>query len=89
MNRPDAVVLAEARRAGLVLVTFDVNTFPALLREMAVSGEDHNGVVVVSSKAFAQNDHAGLARALAALMRAHSGTNWINRVVYLTREDRT
>jgi len=85
MNCADEHVLAEARRGGFALVTFDLNTIPALLREKATVEEDHEGVIFVSSKSFAQNDHGGLARALAGILLANEGAMWTNRVVYLTR----
>lgn len=85
VNCSDEIVLAEAHRGGLTLVTFDVNTIPVLLREKALSGEDHGGVIFVSSKSFAQNDHPGLARALAGILRGNAGACWTNRAIYLTR----
>jgi len=85
MNCDDGVVLEEAGRAGCVLVTFDVNTIPALLREKAMAQEHHAGVIFVSSKSFPQNDHQGLARALVELMRSESTSVWTNRVVFLRK----
>jgi hypothetical protein len=41
------------KRTAATLVTFDLNTSPALLREKAAAGEDHGGVTFVSSKSFA------------------------------------
>lgn len=85
MNCDDGVVLQEARQAGCVLVTFDVNTIPALLQEKASTQDDHAGVIFVSSKSFSQNDHHGLARALAGLIDSKSKAVWINRVVFLSK----
>jgi glycosyltransferase A (GT-A) superfamily protein (DUF2064 family) len=85
MNTDDAVLLGEARRGGWMLVTFDVNTIPVLLRDMAVSGQEHGGVIFISSKSFAQNDHAGLAEALGELWLTDPDADWTNRVVFLSR----
>jgi predicted nuclease of predicted toxin-antitoxin system len=85
LNTDDAVLLGEACRGGWTLVTFDVNTIPALLRDMAVTGQEHGGVIFISSKSFAQNDHAGLAEALGELWRTESDADWTNRVVFLSR----
>ncbi len=85
MNCDDGVVLDEACRAGCILVTFDVNTIPALLRDKAIAQDCHAGVIFVSSKSFPQNDHPGLARALAEVVRAESKAVWTNRVVFLTK----
>lgn len=85
VNCDDRTILQEAGGAGMTLVTFDVNTIPGLLREMFVEQENHAGVVFVSSKSFAQNDHAGLAAALVELVRTDSGQPWTNRVVFLRK----
>jgi hypothetical protein len=50
-----------------------------------ISGEDHGGVIFVSSKSFAQNDHAGLAAALAGLWQSDADADWTNRIVFLSR----
>ena len=84
MNSDDAVILREAHQAGRILVTFDVNTIPALLQEMAELDDEHGGVIFISAKSFAQNDHNGIARALAKIMREEAGSVWTNRVVFLS-----
>ena len=85
VGQSDVRILREAAREGMVLVTFDVNTIPALLQEMAVAGENHAGVVFVSSKTFAQNDSAGIAAALVRLRQSHKSGDWTNRIVFLTK----
>ena len=85
MNCDDGAILQETYQAGLTLVTFDVNTIPTLLREMAVAQENHAGVVFISSRSFAQNDHRGLASALVELLRAESSAPWTNRVMFLSK----
>jgi hypothetical protein len=85
MNSDDCVILHEAHLAGRVLVTYDVNTIPVVLHEMALAREDHGGVVFISSKTFAQNDHHKLARALVDLLRKESDADWTNRAVFLRR----
>jgi len=87
MNVGDDEVLTEARRGGWTLVTFDLNTIPRLLREKAVASEDHGGIIFISSKSFAQNDHAGLAQALSMVARAEAEKDWTNRVMFLSRKD--
>lgn len=83
LNCDDAEILREARRAGRILVTFDVNTIPALLHEMAAAEELHSGVIFISAKSFTQNDHQGLALALAGLLRDETSADWTNRVMFL------
>lgn len=86
MNGDDAVILREAHQAGRILVTFDVNTIPALLQEMAAVEEAHGGVIFISSKSFAQNDHQGLAMALAGILRDETDADWTNRVIFLRKK---
>lgn len=83
MNSDDAVILREAHQAGRVLVTFDVNTIPALLQEMAALDDEHSGVIFISAKSFAQNDHNRIAHALAEILRDETDVAWTNRVVFL------
>ena len=86
LNCDDAAILREARRAGRTLVTFDVNTIPALLHEMAAAEELHSGVIFISAKSFAQNDHQGLALALVGLLRDETSADWTNRVMFLRKK---
>ena len=86
MNCDDAAILREAHRAGRILVTFDVNTIPALLREMASVEEAHGGVIFISAKSFSQNDHQGLARALAEIMHDETDADWTNRAIFLRKK---
>jgi hypothetical protein len=85
MNVGDDEILHEAHRGGWTLVTFDLNTIPRLLTEKATAGEDHSGIIFISSKSFAQNDHAGLAQALSLVARAEAQKDWTNRVLFLGR----
>jgi len=87
MNSDDCIILHEAHLAGRVLVTYDVNTIPTLLQEMAAANEEYSGVIFISSKSFAQNDHNRIARALAELLRDEAGAVWTNRVMFMTRKD--
>lgn len=85
MNCDDGIILRECQREKWVLVTFDVNTIPAILTEMAVNQEEHAGVIFISSKSFAQNDYPGIAHALAELARDELDTDWTNRVMFLSK----
>lgn len=88
LNQPDLRILREAGEARLTLVTFDVNTIPVLLAEMAELGESHAGVIFVSIRSFAQNDYGALARALAGLWKQSRTEVWTNRVVFLQKAAR-
>jgi hypothetical protein len=52
---------------------------------MAVNQEEHAGVIFISSKSFAQNDHSSIARALVELARGELDADWTNRVVFLSK----
>lgn len=86
LNQPDERILREARQAEMTLVTFDVNTVPATLREMAERDETHFGVVLISSRTFPQNDYQGLVQALLALWKQSKDEIWLNRCVFLRRK---
>jgi hypothetical protein len=85
LGQSDHRLLEEAARDGLVFVTFDLATIPTLLQEMAAAGRNHAGVVFISSRSFAQNDHAAIASALNELHLAHQTDDWTNRVVFLRK----
>ena len=85
LNSPDEDLLTEAHRGGWVWVTFDVNTIPRLLHEKAIASEDHSGVIFISSKSYAQNDHAGLAAALTEVIGREGKGEWTNRIMFLEK----
>jgi len=86
VNQPDALILERCHREGWTLLTFDVNTIPAELRTMAMTGADHSGVVFLSSKSFAQNDYKSLAKAIVTLVNQHGRSDWTNRTIFLSRK---
>lgn len=81
---PDEIVLAEATKAGLALVTFDLATIAPLLKEWGESGIEHAGVIFVDERTIAQNDFGGLVCALVDLWKSTKRESWLNRVVFLT-----
>lgn len=85
MNCEDGIILGECANGNWILVTFDVNTIPAVLSEMAMNQEDHAGVIFVSSKSFAQNNHSILTKALVELARGELDADWTNRVLFLSK----
>jgi predicted nuclease of predicted toxin-antitoxin system len=85
LHQPDESILSEAHAQEMTLVTFDLATIPALLADRIALGEDHAGVIFVSTKSFAQNDHGGLLRAIIQCWPAWSATPWLNRVEFLRR----
>lgn len=85
LQQPDERILSEAHRAGMTLLTFDLATIPPLLAEKLALGEEHGGVIFVSTKSFSQNDHGGLIRAILECWPEWSKGPWTNRVEFLRR----
>jgi len=83
LSAADELVLREARRQKLTLVTFDLRTIPPLLRSWAEQGIDHGGILLADERTLPQNDIGGLVSALCALWREQGDLDWTNRVVYL------
>jgi predicted nuclease of predicted toxin-antitoxin system len=85
VNQSDARILQKCREEGRILVTFDVNTIPAEIARCATNGQDHAGVVFLSTKSFAQNDYKSLTKALTALVEMHRNADWTNRTLFLSK----
>ena len=83
LSASDELVLQEAHRQKLTLVTFDLRTIPPLLRLWAEQGIDHGGVILVDERTISQSDIGGLVAALCAVWKAHRDLDWTNRVIYL------
>jgi len=83
LGATDQLVLEEAHRQKLTLVTFDLRTIPPLLRLWAEQGIDHSGVILVDEQTIAPDDIGGLVAALCAVWKAQGRSDWTNRVVFL------
>ena len=79
----DHDVLTAATNAGMTLVTYDLRTIPALLRQWAEDERAHSGVVFVDEKTIAQDDFGKLAKTLAELFKLENANSWTNRVIFL------
>ena len=88
LSTPDEMILQEAHKQRITLVTFDLRTIPPLLRLWAERGIDHSGVILVDERTFAQHDIGGLTAALCAIWKAQSDSDWTNRVLFLVRAGR-
>jgi hypothetical protein len=89
LNESDERILKVAALKHMTLVTFDVTTIPPLLATMAESGENHGGIIFVSSKSFTQNDFNGMAHALIDVYKNLGKTDWVNRVLFLTKKQQS
>ena len=83
---PDDEVLRLAATDGRIVVTHDVNTFPALLREFAERGEEHAGAIIVV--AIRSRDFDLIVHAVEAqLARYPRQEQWRNLAVFASRSD--
>ncbi len=83
LNVSDEKLLSLAHADGRVLVTFDCQTIPPLLKDLAETGQHHGGVILVSSRSFRANDIRGLLRALLSLSEQEGDADWEDMAVYL------
>ena len=84
-GKDDHVVLTTAVQAGFVLVTYDLRTIPALLREWAAKGLSHQGVIFVDERTYRPQDLAGIADALIRIWDSMHAVEWTDRVTFASR----
>jgi len=82
LHESDARLLALAWEARLTSVTYDVNTFPLVVKKRLESGLAHAGMIYVSAR-FRQNAIDVIARALVTLWKKERGLDWTNRIRFL------
>lgn len=82
-GKADDLLLAAAAGEGLTLVTYDQQTIPPLLAEMALLQRSHGGVAFVDDRTIASSDIGALVRAIVSLWDQCHAWDWANRVVYL------
>lgn len=85
LEAPDVMILHAAAADGWTLVTYDLRTIPALLKDWGEQGITHGGVILVDERTIAQNDIGGLIRALSHLGVSSGAASWDNRIVFLSR----
>ena len=85
MGERDDIILAEAARQKLTLVTYDLRTILPLLKGWAETGQNHGGVIFVDQKTISSSDFGGLARALQRLSLESTEGDWKNRIIFLRR----
>lgn len=83
LGASDELVLREAHKHRLTLVTYDLRTVPSLLRAWAIEGNDHSGIILVGHRTVAQDDLGGLIAGLCVIWKTDRHLDWTNRVVYL------
>lgn len=83
---PDKLLLQLAVAERRILVTFDAKDFVPLLREWAGGGRSHAGCVLVVG--LRHDDFGPVVRRVHSLFAERpDAEDWIDRVVYLGREE--
>jgi hypothetical protein len=82
-NASDAVILDEAHRHGLTLVTRDVKSVGRLLDELYLQGRGHSGVIFVNRRRVPEGNVGVLVGALIRYWRSERVQDWTNRTAYL------
>lgn len=80
---PDDQLLVAAASEQRVLVSYDCQTIPPLLKEWAETGLHHGGVVLVDEQTIRPSDIGGLTRALRALLAERRDEDWRDRVRFV------
>ena len=88
MGAEDRLILQEASKECLTLVSYDQKTIRPLLKEWVEQDIQHCGVVFVDEKSIRPNDFGGLVKALGALWKSEKNAAWKDRVVFLKYVDR-
>lgn len=86
LGLPDELILAEAGKQNLTLVTYDRKTIPPPLKTWIEEGRAHGGVIFIDEKTLAPSDIGGLVRGLEQLARELGKTTMMNAVIFLRRE---
>jgi hypothetical protein len=82
LHESDWRLLALAWEEHVTLVTYDLNTFPLVVKERLETGLSHAGMIYVSAR-YRQNDIGGIARGLVKLWRTEKDLDWTNRIRFL------
>lgn len=81
----DELLLEEAARQSLTLVTYDRRTIPPLLKLWAEAGRRHAAVIFVDHESLRSSDFGSLIRALQALIAVAGKCDWTDRVITLQK----
>lgn len=80
----DETTLAVAAASRRVLVTLDAATIPALAQAWLARGQDHAGVIVISSR-IQQQDIGRQLRGVVQAIESRGDISWRNQIVYVSR----
>lgn len=84
-SAPDELILATANSDSRILVTYDCQTIPPLLKVLAEAGQHHAGVILVDEETIRPDDIGGLVRALERVSTESANDNWEDHVLFLAK----
>ncbi len=84
----DEFILNYCIEKSFVLVTFDVNTIPQILKSWFDIGKNHAGIVFVSTKTLRSSDSVSIAKGLIRIGNEKSNkilkdSEWQNQIIFL------
>jgi hypothetical protein len=82
-GQPDEELLRAIAQDSWTLVTYDINTIPPLLVQLAEEGYVHGGVIFISRATIRSNEFGRLVRALTECYDAEQEADWRDRVYFL------
>jgi len=84
-SAPDLELLAVAREDRRTLVTFDVGSVPALIRQLTEAGVEHAGVLFISTKTYMPEQIGPLAEALVRFLASLPDEDLLNQTRFLPK----
>jgi hypothetical protein len=83
MGADDATLLMAAHEEGLTLITYDLQTILPLLKDWAVEGINHSGVVGIDDKTIRQHDLGGQIKAIVSFIEQTKYADLSSSFLYL------
>jgi hypothetical protein len=83
LSKPDELVLIEAVKERLTLITYDQKTILPLLKDWSFQGQDHGGVIFVDYLTIPSNDIGTLVRSIINYWDLLQERTWTNMIDYL------
>lgn len=83
LHLSDEIILAEAHRQGLTLVTRDIESMGPIVRTWYLEGRGHSGVIFVDDRTIPEGNVGALVTALIGFWRVTREYNWENVCAYL------
>lgn len=83
LQASDEWLLTVAAQHSLTLVTYDTRTIPTLLKNLALQGQHHAGIIFIDQRTIRASDIGKMTKALLSLWKAENKSVWTDRTVFL------